>query len=133
MTGPGGAEQVWLTAESLGDADPALAANPGLGVVFVFDEPLLRRLRPAPARLVFVTETLAELARRRTVELWLGDPVRVLGGRRLAVTHTPVPGWRRLVPRLDVVERHPWPWLRWPHGSQIGSFDCWNAPVLCEN
>ena len=38
-------EAVWMTAESLGDRDPAAAAHPGLPVVFVFDEPLLRRLR----------------------------------------------------------------------------------------
>jgi len=36
---------VWLTAESLGDADPALAAHADLPAVFVFDEPLLARLR----------------------------------------------------------------------------------------
>ena len=44
---------VWLTAESLGDADPALAASPDRPVVFVFDEPLLAargRAAGAPLR-----------------------------------------------------------------------------------
>lgn len=48
-------QAVWLTAESLGDEDPALAARPGLPAVFVFDEPFLRRLRFSAKRLVFLT------------------------------------------------------------------------------
>ncbi|CAA9380480.1 MAG: Deoxyribodipyrimidine photolyase, partial [uncultured Pseudonocardia sp.] len=44
-------DAVWLTAESLGDADPALDAHPDLPVVFVFDEPLLARLRLSGKRL----------------------------------------------------------------------------------
>ena len=47
----GSPEAVWLTAESLGDDDPALAAHPELPVVFVFDAPLLARLRLAGHRL----------------------------------------------------------------------------------
>ena len=35
---PATADAVWLTAESLGDDDPALAAHPELPVVFVFDD-----------------------------------------------------------------------------------------------
>ena len=38
-------QAVWLSAESLGDDDPALAAGPDLPAVFMFDEPLLARLR----------------------------------------------------------------------------------------
>ena len=34
-------DAVWLTAESLGDDDPALTAHPRLPAVFVFDLPLL--------------------------------------------------------------------------------------------
>jgi len=75
------ANAVWLTAECLGDDDPALAAHPELPVVFVFDEPLLARLRLASKRLVFLTERLAELASRRPVELHLGEPAAVLAGR----------------------------------------------------
>lgn len=118
-------EVVWLTAESLGDADPALAAHPDLPAVFVFDQPLLARLRLSSKRLVFITETLAELATRRPVELLLGDPVDLLAGRPLAGTFTPVPGWHRRASRLDVVALHPWPWLRRPHGSRIDSFLVW--------
>lgn len=121
----GDPEVVWVTAESLGDADPALAAHPRLPVVFVFDEPLLARLRLSSGRLSFLVETLAELGTRRRLELWLGDPTEVLAGRRLAATFTPVPGWRRRSEHLDVVATHPWPWLRMPISSRIDSHDCW--------
>jgi deoxyribodipyrimidine photo-lyase len=118
-------DAVWLTAESLGDADPALLAHPELTVAFVFDAPLLARLRLAGTRLVFLVETLADLARRREVAVHLGDPVAVLADRRLAGTATPVPGWRRRAARLQVVARHPWPWLVRPHGGSVASFSAW--------
>ena len=119
------AEAVWLTAESLGDDDPALAAHPDLPVVFVFDEPLLTHLQLSSKRLVFLTERLAELADSRTVEVHLGDPAQILAGRALATTFTPVPKARRLRSRLDVVELHPWPWLRRPAGGSVRSFSAW--------
>jgi len=144
-------EAVWLTAESLGDADPALAHHPGLPAVFVWDVPLLARLRLDPMRLVFLAETLGDLAQRRTLEVWRGDVVATLGGhgqaaadigtatpttstgsgrpaaRPLAATFAPVPGWRRNRRALDVVEVHPWPWLRRPAGGPIGSFSAWRS------
>nr|WP_240896947.1 FAD-binding domain-containing protein [Kineococcus vitellinus] len=114
-------EAVWLTAESLGRSDPALVAHPDLPAVFVLDEPLLARLRLSGKRLVFLAETLAELG----CEVRLGDPVRELAGRRLAVTHAPVPGFARRAARLDVVARHPWPWLRRPGSGSLRSFSAW--------
>ena len=122
-------EVVWLTAESMGDGDPALVAHPELPAVFVFDEALLSKLRLSPKRLIFLTETLSDLATRRDLELWLGDPVAILGDRSLAATFTPVPGWRRRSARLNLAAVHPWPWLRWPHASRIGSFLAWQAGV----
>lgn len=104
-------DAVWLTAESMGDADPALAAHPDLPAVFVFDEPLLTRLRLAPRRLVFLAEHLADLATRRPVEVWLGSPAAVMADRAVAVTFTPVPGWHRRQARISPVAVHPWPWL----------------------
>ena len=119
-------EAVWITAESLGDRDPAAAAHPGLPVVFVFDAPLLRRLRLSANRLVFLAESLADLATRSQVELWRGDPVEVLRGRQLAATFAPVPGWRSRAARLDVVALHPWPWLERPRSGPVGSFSAWS-------
>lgn len=118
-------DAVWLTAESLGDSDPALDANPELPAVFVFDEALLRSLRLASTRLVFLTECLADLAARRDVRLFLGDPVEVLASQRLATTFAPVPGWRQRSASIAPVELHPWPWLRRPTGGTVQSFSAW--------
>ena len=114
----GDPELVWLTAESLGSEDPALLAHPDLPRVFVFDEPLLRRLQLSGKRLVFLTEALAEL----DCEVRLGDPVVELAGRRLAVTFAAVPGFRSRSADLDVVALHPWPWLRRPGSGSLRSF-----------
>jgi len=119
------AELVWLTAESLGDDDPALAAHPDAPAVFVFDRALLEGWQLSGKRLVFLAQTLADLAERRDVELWLGDPVEVLRGRAVAVTFTPVPGWRRRAAAIEPVAVHPWPWLVRPHGGPAGSFSAW--------
>ncbi|MFP4311567.1 MAG: FAD-binding domain-containing protein [Nitriliruptoraceae bacterium] len=122
-------ERVWLTAESLGDTDPALEAHPDLPAVFVFDAPLLAKLRLSAKRLVFLTETLADLAERREVTVHLGEPREVLRGTRLAVTHAPVPGFRARAGALGVVARHPWPWLRRPHAGSVTSFSAWRRQL----
>ena len=119
------AEQVWLTAESLGTADPALAADPTRPAVFVFDEPLLRRLRLSGKRLIFLAETLGELAVHRRVEVRRGNVALELAGRSLAATWTPVPGWARLSRVLAPVEVHPWPWLVRPTTMSIRSYSAW--------
>ena len=121
----GDPELVWLTAESLGDDEPALAAHPELPAVFVWDERLLRGLRLGGPRLVFLAECLADLATRREVVVLRGDVVTELAGRRLAATFAPVPGWRRRSQALDIVAVHPWPWLVRPHAGPAGSFSAW--------
>lgn len=117
--------RVWLTAESLGDEDPALATHPDLPAVFVFDEVLLARLHLTGKRLVFLAECLADLAQRREVQVWRGDPVEVLGGGGVAATYSPVPGWRRRSALIAPDEVHPWPWLVRPHGGSAASFSAW--------
>lgn len=119
-------EAVWLTAESFGDEDPALAANPGLPAVFVFDLPLLTTLGLSSKRFVFLADRLAELGAERELEVHLGDPVQVLGGRPLAATFAPVPGWRRRARSLDLAEVHPWPWLERPRSGSVASFSAWS-------
>lgn len=116
---------VWITAESLGDDDPALLAHPDLPVHFVWDRPLLQRLRLAPVRLVFLAETLADLAQRRTVHVHLGDPREELGGVSLAATEAPVPGWIPRATALDLARTYPWPWLVPPHDGPVTSFTAW--------
>lgn len=120
---------VWMTAESLGDDDPALAARPDLPVVFVFDEVLLDRLQLSSKRLVFLVETLAELATRRAVEVYVATPARVLADRAVAVTHAPVPGFARRAAAIAPVEVHPWPWLTPPSSGSVSSFSAWRRSV----
>jgi len=131
VEGTGGAEQVWLTAESLGDADPALAADPERPAVFVFDEPLLRRLGLSAKRLVFLAETLGDLATRRPLEVRRGVVTEELAGRSLAATWTPVPGWSRRAAALAPVEVHPWLWLVRPRTSSLRSFSAWRRDLRC--
>lgn len=122
-------DAVWLTFESLGDADPALAAHPGLPVVVVFDEPLLARLRLSGKRLVFLSETIASLATRREVEVHLGAVGEAMSGRSVAVTHAPVPGFARRAREVAPVQVHPWRWLVRPGGGPAQSFSAWRKGV----
>lgn len=122
-------DAVWITAESLGDDDPALSAHSDLPVVFVFDGPLLARLQLNAQRLVFLAECLADLAQRREVEVHLGAPVEELRGPRLAATFTPVPGWHRIAGAVAPREVHPWPWLAPPHNGPMNSFSAWRKRV----
>ena len=117
--------RVWLTAESLGDDDPAMSAHPDFPVIFVFDEALLVRLRLTGKRMVFLAECLADLATRSEVQIWRGDPVDVLSGGGVATTYAPVPGWRRRADLIKPSAVHPWPWLVKPHGGAAGSFSAW--------
>ena len=128
--GPGSEiDAVWITAESLGDDDPALTAHPDVPAVFVFDQPLLHRLQLSAKRLVFLTETLADLAERRDVEIHLGTPGQALDGRSVAVTHAPVPGFARHSAEVGPAETHPFPWLARPTTGSVSSFSAWRKGV----
>ena len=116
---------MWLTGESLGDADRALVAHPDVPAVFCFDEPLLSGLMLSGKRLVFLVETLADLATRRPVEIRRGRVADELAGRRLAVTFAPVPGFRRRAAELEPAVVHPWPWLFRPRAGRIQSYSAW--------
>ncbi len=120
---------VWVTAESLDADDPASRSHPQLPAVFVFDVPLLARLRLSGKRLVFLAETLAELAESRRLEVHRGDPVQVLRQRDAAVTYAPVPGFVRRADRLQPAELHPYPWLTRPGGGPVTSFSAWRRAL----
>lgn len=131
MVGPeepmvsGNPDAVWLTAESLGARDPALMAWPDTPVVFVFDERLLDHLQLSAKRLVFIAETLAELAEHRPLRVLLDDPVRALQGSRLASTFAPVPGYQTRAAQLSIVATYPYPWLSRPAGGDVRSHSSW--------
>ena len=120
---------VWLTPESLGDADPALSAHPDLPVVYVLDEPKLAQLRWSGKRLVFLAESLADLASRREVEVRLGTVAEELHGTSVAVTFAPVPWFTNRSRDVDLAEVHPWPWLARPTSQRLTSYSAWRKGV----
>lgn len=113
---------VLLTIDSLGDEDPALVANPGLPVIFVFNEAALGKLQLSSRRIGFYLETLQDLGTRREVQVFLGDPYQFAAQNAVAVTFAPVPSFRKFE---QLAEIHPYPWLRAPHAGSVRSFSSW--------
>lgn len=118
--------EVLLTIDSLGDADPALAANPDLPAVFVFNAEALRRLQLSSKRIYFYLETLADLASRRDLKVMLGNPYRYADENPVAVTHAPVPSFSKFE---NIAQLHPYPWLRRPHQFSVRSFSSWRQKL----
>lgn len=116
-------DYVLLTIDSMGDSDPALTANPESPVVFVFNEAALAKLQLSSKRIYFYLETLQDLASRREVLVRLGDPYDFANEHRVAVTHAPVPSFKKFE---NLAEVHPFPWLRKPHGGSVKSFSSWS-------
>jgi deoxyribodipyrimidine photo-lyase len=115
-------KEVLITIDSMGDADPALAANPDLPAVFVFNREALAKLQLSSKRLHFYIETLQDLAERRELKVYLGSPYEYARENPVAVTYAPVPSFKNFT---DVAELHPWPWLRRPHARNLKSFTAW--------
>ena len=70
-----------------------MAANPDLPVAFVFNEQALAKLQLSSKRIYFYLETLQDLATRRDLSVYLGDPVEFAKANKVAVTHAPVPSF----------------------------------------
>jgi len=119
-------EMVLLTIDSLGDADPALVANPNLPVVFVFNEDALSKLQLSSKRIYFYLETLQDLANRRLLNVYLGDPYQFARENSVAVTYAPVPSFAKFE---NLAQVHPYPWLRLPHAQSVRSFSAWRAKL----
>jgi deoxyribodipyrimidine photo-lyase len=113
---------VLLTIDSLGDADPALSAHPDLPAIFIFNEPALMKLQLSSRRIAFYLETLRDLAKRREVQIYIGDPYQFAASNPVAVTYAPVPSFRKFT---NLAEVHPYPWLTKPHGGSVRSFSSW--------
>lgn len=113
---------VLLTIDSMGDADPALAAHPDLPVVFVFNESALAKLQLSSRRIGFYLETLKDLGERRNLEVLLGDPYSFAQKNPVAVTFAPVPSFHKFE---NLAEIHPYPWLTTPHAGSVRSFSSW--------
>jgi deoxyribodipyrimidine photo-lyase len=117
---------VLLTVDSLGDADPALLANPDLPVAFVFNEKALAKLQLSSKRIYFYLETLQDLANRRDLTVYLGDPYEFAQTNSVAVTYAPVPSFAKF---KDLAQIHPFPWLKPPHPQSIRSFSAWRGKL----
>ena len=113
---------VLLTIDSLGDADAALSANPELPVAFVFNVKALQKLQLSARRIGFYLETLADLAKRRELSVYIGDPVAFANSNEVAITYAPVPSFRKF---QKLAEVHPYPWLAVPQAGTVRSFTAW--------
>ncbi len=120
------ATAVLLTIDSMGDADPALMANPELPVVFVFNEQALRKLQLSSKRIYFYLETLQDLGKRRNLTVYIGDPYEFAAKNSVAITFAPVPSFAKF---KNLAELHPFPWLRAPHPKSIRSFSAWRGKL----
>lgn len=118
--------EVLLTIDSLGDADPALAAHPELPAVFVFNVAALQKLQLSSKRIYFYLETLQDLAQRREVRIFMGSPYEYAEENSVAVTFAPVPSFRKF---QNLAEIHPYPWLRAPHAKSVRSFSAWRGKI----
>lgn len=119
-------EYVFLTIDSLGDADPALAANPSLPAVFVFNEAALRKLQLSSRRIGFYLQTLKDLSQRRDLRVYLGDPIEFTESNEVAITFAPVPSFRKY---KKLAEVHPYPWLALPKSASLRSFTSWRKQI----
>lgn len=113
---------VLLTIDSLGDADPALIANPDLPVVFVFNEMALRKLQLSSRRIGFYIQTLQDLGSRKDLKVYLGDPYLFAQNNSVAVTFAPVPSFKKF---KNLAEIHPFPWFKKPHSGSVKSYTSW--------
>lgn len=119
-------EMVLLTIESLGDSDPAMVANPALPVAFVFNQESLAKLQLSSKRIYFYLETLQDLASRRDVKVFIGDPVEFAKTHKVSLTHAPVPSFAKFT---NLSEVHPYPWLKAPHSGSVRSFSAWRGKL----
>jgi deoxyribodipyrimidine photo-lyase len=115
-------EFVLITIDSMGDADPALVANPDLPVVFVFNAAALKKLQLSSRRIGFYLETLKDLSQRRELRVYLGDPYQFAAENLVALTYAPVPSFKKF---SSLAEIHPYPWLQPPHSGSVKSFSAW--------
>ena len=120
------AKIVLLTVDSLGDADPALAANPDLPVVFIFNEEALRKLQLSSKRLGFYLETLQDLSARRDLKVFLGNPYQFAEENDVAITFAPVPSFKKFT---KIAALYPFPWLRRPQGGSVRSYTSWRGKI----
>jgi len=118
----------WITAENLGLYQEALRL-PRKEVIFIFDEPLLRKLRISSKRLIFIAQTLGEIQEYYSnLRVFRGDPTDLLKDREVDTCYSPVPLWRRYAKSAQLRNVYPYPWLREPKENEpLSSFSKWRS------
>jgi deoxyribodipyrimidine photo-lyase len=71
-------------------------------------------------------KTLQDLAKRRDLTVYLGDPYEFAQQNSVAVTYAPVPSFAKF---QDLAQIHPYPWLKSPHPLSIRSFSAWRGKL----
>lgn len=119
-------DYVLLTIDSLGDADPALAGNPELPALFVFNEKALAKLQLSSRRIGFYLQTLQDLGTRRELSVFLGDPYEFSRNHNVAVTFAPVPSFKKYEHLAAI---YPYQWLRQPAAGSLRSYSSWRKAI----
>ena len=120
---------VWLTAESLGDNDPALEQLNELPVIFIFDEILLNHLQISTKRISFLLDTLKEINQKKELEVILGNPFDVLKNIKFASTFAPVPKYRKITVSCPPTLEFPSHRLVEPIDFYPKSFSSWRNKI----
>ena len=77
-------------------------------------------------RIYFYLEALQDLAKRRALTVFLGDPYQFAREVDVAVTYAPVPSFKKFE---NLAKVHPYPWLRSPHAASVRSFSAWRGKL----
>jgi deoxyribodipyrimidine photo-lyase len=120
---------VWITAESLGDDDPAMKYFPNLPVVFIFDKKLLLSLKISTKRINFLLECLKEISLKRDLTVVLDDPMVYLKNKQFASTFAPVPKYKKITNVNQPIFEFPTQRLAQPIDFYPNSFSSWKKRV----
>ncbi len=121
---------VWITAESMGDNDPAMSFYSDLPIIFIFDKKLLSKLKLSSKRIIFLLETLKEINRKRELYVYLDNPKNFLNNKNFATTFAPVPGYKNITSRNKPNVEFPAKRLVKPIDFYPQSFSSWRKKSI---
>ena len=122
-------EFVWMTAESLGDNDPALNYHSNLPAVFIFDKPLLNYLQLSTKRIIFLLDCLRELSNKRSTQVYLDNPIEYLKNKNFACTFAAVPKYKKIT-RVNIpTSEYPSVRLVKPINFYPSSYSSWKKRI----
>ena len=109
----------------MGDDDPALAELPDLPVIFDFDATLLKILNLSTKRIIFLIDILKEISQKRSIKVYLDDPVNILSDKKFASTFAPVPKYKKITKIVKPTMEFPAKRLVEPINVYPRSFSSW--------